>query len=106
MDTHGNGAQPVSVRILDKEYLVACGMEEVAELRLSAQYLDQRMKEIRDSGKVVGTDRIAVMAALNIAHDLLKSHTFTEQESNAMMTRIRNLQDKIEAALERANPAP
>ena len=61
----------VTVRILDKEYQVSCPPEEVDELTASARMLDQRMAEIRDAGKVFGLDRIAVMAALNIAHEFL-----------------------------------
>ena len=62
----------VSVKILDKEYQVACQPEEVDELAASARYLDKQMKAIRDSGKVLGLDRVAVMAALNVTHDYLK----------------------------------
>ena len=57
-------ARPLSVRILEKEYFVACGPDERTELLDSAELLNGRMKEIRDSGKIVGLDRIAVMAAL------------------------------------------
>ena len=60
----------MSVRILEKEYIVACAPEERTELLDSAEYLNGRMREIRDSGKIVGLDRIAVMAALNLAHEL------------------------------------
>ena len=62
----------VSVRMLDKEYQVACPAEERSDLLDSAEYLDAKMREIRDTGKVVGLDRIAVMAALNIANELIK----------------------------------
>ena len=62
----------VSVRILEKEYQVNCPEEEVDELTASARYLDAQMRGIRDSGKVLGLDRMAVMAALNIANDLLR----------------------------------
>jgi cell division protein ZapA len=58
----------VSVRILEKEYFVACSHEERADLLDSAELLNGKMREIRDSGKVVGLDRIAVMAALNLAN--------------------------------------
>ena len=61
-------ARPLSVRILEKEYMVACQPEERNELLDSAEFLNGRMREIRDSGKIVGLDRIAVMAALNLAH--------------------------------------
>ena len=62
----------VSVRILEKEYQVACLPEERSELLDSAEYLNVKMREIRDAGNIVGLDRIAVMAALNLAHELLK----------------------------------
>jgi len=61
----------VSVRILDKEYQVACPASERTDLLDSAEILNKKMREIRDSGRIVGLDRIAVMAALNMANDLL-----------------------------------
>ncbi len=61
----------VSVRILDKEYQVACPASERTDLLDSAEALNAKMLEIRDSGRIVGLDRIAVMAALNMANDLL-----------------------------------
>jgi cell division protein ZapA len=94
-----SGANVVSVHILDKEYRIACPPEEHEELLRSANYLSKKMKEIRDSGKVIGTDRIAVMAALNISHDLLKAQSETEVNSSTLGSRIRNLQNKIDAAL-------
>ena len=62
----------VSVRLLDREYQVACPSEERSDLLDSAEYLDAKMREVRDSGKVVGLDRIAVISALNIANELIK----------------------------------
>ena len=61
----------ISVRILDKEYQVACPPSERTDLLDSAEVLNTKMREIRDSGRIVGLDRIAVMAALNMANDLL-----------------------------------
>ncbi|MFV8819097.1 cell division protein ZapA [Haliea sp. E17] len=63
----------VTVKILDKEYQVACPEEQEAELIVSAKYLDKQMRSIRDSGKVIGLERIAVMAALNISYELLQA---------------------------------
>ncbi|MCB2261697.1 MAG: cell division protein ZapA [Candidatus Thiosymbion ectosymbiont of Robbea hypermnestra] len=60
----------VSVHILDKEYLVSCVPDEEAGLRETARMLDQRMREIRKTGRILGGDRIAVMAALNIIYEL------------------------------------
>ena len=67
----------VSVRILEKEYQVACPANERTDLLDSAELLNAKMREIRDSGKVVGLDRIAVMAALNMANELLKVQSLT-----------------------------
>ena len=66
-------ADTVAVSILGKEYQVACPAEQHAELLLSARYLDEQMRAIRATGKVIGLERIAVMAALNIAHELLRT---------------------------------
>ena len=68
----------VSVRILEKEYQVACPASERTDLLDSAEMLNTKMREIRDSGKVVGLDRIAVMAALNMANELLQTRAKDE----------------------------
>ena len=79
MSTKGNSssAAPLTleVTIFGREYKVACNENERAELAEAVAYLDRKMREIRDRGKVAGIDRIAVMAALNIAHDLLRERT-------------------------------
>ena len=64
---------PVTVTILDKEYRVSCQENEKSELIASAQYLDEKMKSLRDSAGVVGADRLAVITALNIAHEMLQA---------------------------------
>jgi cell division protein ZapA len=66
-------ATTFSVTILDKEYQVACPPEQQADLLLSARHLDEQMRAIRSTGKVIGLERIAVMAALNISHELLQA---------------------------------
>lgn len=63
----------VIVNILDKEYQVACPPEQKDELVQSAHYLDSQMLKIREAGKVIGLERITVMAALNISHELLQA---------------------------------
>lgn len=75
MTTQNNGrpSKSFSVRILDKEYHIACPPEAEGDLQLSAQYLDRQMKSIRRTGKVVGLERIAVMAGLNTSYELLKA---------------------------------
>lgn len=68
----------VEVNILDKEYLVSCPPDARDALRESARHLDAKMREIRATGKVFGTERIAVMAALNITHEMLEQSTMSE----------------------------
>ncbi|MDQ6916325.1 MAG: cell division protein ZapA [Pseudomonadota bacterium] len=63
----------LDVSILGREYRVACRESERDELLQAVQFVDRRMREIRDSGKITGTERIAVMAGLNIAHELLRA---------------------------------
>jgi cell division protein ZapA len=63
----------VKVQILGKEYPISCPEEEQHDLLLAARYLDDKMRKIRNAGRVIGTERIAVMAALNIAHELLQT---------------------------------
>ena len=62
----------IDVTIFGRQYKVACNEDERAELAEAVAHLDKKMREIRDRGKVAGVDRIAVMAALNIMHDLLR----------------------------------
>jgi cell division protein ZapA len=66
-------ANTVKVKILDKEYQVACPEDQEEDLTMSAKYLDKQMRKIRDTGKVIGVERIAVMAALNIGYELVQA---------------------------------
>jgi cell division protein ZapA len=90
----------VSVRILEKEYQFACPSDEQNDLLRSAEYLNARMKQIRDAGGVVGTDRIAVMAALNLANDLLKGRNKDQSHETRVGARLKTLRERVEAALE------
>lgn len=91
----------VSVRILEKEYHVSCPLEERAALLDSAEYLNRRMREIRDSGKVVGLDRIAVMAALNIVNELLQARGRDEGTESDLAQRVKAMRERVESALVR-----
>jgi len=91
----------VSVRILEKEYQVACTVDERAALLDSAEYLNSEMKKIRESGKVIGLDRIAVIAALNMANELLKLRSRDTTVESDVVNRIRILRERVEASLER-----
>ncbi len=96
--THQDQAR-VSVRIMEKEYVVACPYDERSALLDAAEFLNSRMREIRDSGKVVGLDRIAVMAALNLAHEYLKGKDRESRLDNGVGQRVRALRERVESAL-------
>ena len=94
----------VTVRILEKEYHVACPAQEKAALLASAELLNVKMREIRDSGKVVGLDRIAVMAALNMANELLHSKARDKVLEDTVGTRLKLISDRVESALGTSKP--
>ena len=91
----------VSVRLLDREYQVACPADERSDLLDSAEYLDAKMKEVRDSGKVVGLDRIAVISALNIANELMKLKRNGTSLDGDVGAKLKSLRERVESALER-----
>lgn len=92
----------LDVTILGREYKVACKEGERAELAEAVAFLDRRMREIRDAGKIAGLDRIAVMAALNIAHDMLRERRAGAKpnggsvDAEAAQRRIRAMQSAID----------
>ncbi|HZD53415.1 MAG TPA: cell division protein ZapA [Woeseiaceae bacterium] len=90
----------ISVRILEKEYQVSCPANERTDLLDSAELLNARMREIRDSGKVVGLDRIAVMAALNMANELLHARARDRELEGAVGNRLRLMSDRVESVLQ------
>jgi len=91
----------VSVRLLDREYQVACPVDERSDLLDSAEFLDAKMREIRDSGKVAGLDRIAVISALNLANELIKLRRQGSSLDVDVGARLKSLRERVEAALER-----
>ena len=96
----------IAIQILDKEYMVACPPEEREDLIESARYLDERMRETRDAGKVLGTERMAVMTALNIVHELLQHQREKADTERSFNSLLDGLQSKIEAALTREDSQP
>ena len=96
-----NKTTPVSIRILDKDYRIACPAEEQDSLIKASIYLNEKMNEIKDNGKLIGNERVAVMAALNITHELLQMNTEGKPlgDSNTLRQHIQQLQDKVEHAL-------
>lgn len=91
--------KPVSVNILDKEYLISCPDEEREQLHTAVTFLNMKLKEVKDSGKVIGSERIAVMTALNVAHELLAYKRDNEDYTSSVDSTIRRLQNKIDEAL-------
>jgi len=89
----------VSVRILDKEYQIACPLNERTDLFDSAEILNAKMLEIRDSGRVVGLDRIAVMAALNMANDLIHAQARDRALDGDLSGRLKLISDRVENVL-------
>ena len=89
----------VTIKILDKDYRIACPADEQEGLLASARLLDQRMREIRMSGKVIGTDRIAVLAALNLAHELVQLQRAQAGEDTDVSRRLSRLQERVAETL-------
>jgi len=92
----------LDVSILGHEYRVACKESERDELLQAVQFLDQRMREIRDSAKVAGSERIAVMAALNIAHELLRAKSAAPATSGFDSAGIQRRISAMQTAIDRA----
>ena len=95
--------KPASVTILDKEYLIACSDEERELLNDAASLLNDKMQELKISGKVVGSERIAVLAALNIAHEMLAYKKANESYTSNVDGTILRLRSKIDDALMKGN---
>ena len=89
----------ITIRILEKEYQVSCPAEEKANLLASVELLNKKMREIRDSGKVIGLDRIAIMAALNLANELLKRVGDDRQLKDVFGPRVRAMSARLDEAL-------
>lgn len=88
----------LKIRLLDKEFQVNCKPDERAALEASAQLLNKKMQEIRRGSNIVGLERISVMAALNLAHDLLQANN-TASESGEASQRMSVMESKLDAVL-------
>ena len=88
----------LSINILDKEYRVACPEEEKESLLASASVLNKRLRDIKNKGAVLGTERIAIMAALNLSHEMLNGKAI-EQQHTELNDRIDSLSDKIDGTI-------
>lgn len=92
--------QPVNIKLLDREYTVGCGPDELDSLMSAAKLLDGKMREIRGGNRMAALDRVAVLAALNLAHELQllrKATEGTDRELTQVLGRLhRKLDDLIE----------
>ena len=89
----------VQVKILDKEYQVNCPPADQEALLKSAKYLDENMRKIKERGNIHGAEKIAVMAALNITHDMLKKNRAINEARHTTAEHVKDIEDKINLAL-------
>jgi len=94
-----NNSIPVTVRIADKEYKISCPEGEHESLLASARRVSDDMKAMRESGKALGSEKIAVMVALNIAHELLNAKVSSNNDDAYLSERLDSLQQTIDKAL-------
>ncbi len=90
---------PVTVRLLDREFLVSCGEEERAGLLAAAGLLDGKLRELRGVTRTVGFDRLAVLAALSLTHDLVQLRERHAERERELLHSLGLLRRKLEAAL-------
>jgi cell division protein ZapA len=98
--------KPITVTIMDKEYVVGCAEDERESLFASVEFLNRKLREQRDSGKVIGSERVAVMAALNIAHEYLDYRRRHDTSTSDIGEGIERIHRKIESALVRGERTP
>lgn len=91
--------KPVTVNIMGAEYHVSSPEEEIPQLEMAAKDLDRRMRDIKKSGRIVGIERIAVMAALNLAYELLQSGHMDSETSELINNKINKLSSDIDSVL-------
>jgi len=95
-----NNSIPVTVRIADKEYKISCPEGEHESLLASARRVSDDMKAMRKSGKALGSEKIAVMVALNIAHELINAEGSSNNDDAKLLERIESLQQSVNKTLE------
>jgi cell division protein ZapA len=89
----------LDVTIMGREYRVACKPDEKQELLDAVTYVDKQMRQIRDTGKQNNAERVAVMTALNVAHELLKVRVAGNVDLGGLRRRIQDMQSMIDATL-------
>ncbi|MEZ7831534.1 MAG: cell division protein ZapA [Gammaproteobacteria bacterium] len=89
----------VQVKIMDKEYQVNCPPSDKEALIKSARYLDENMSKIKGRGNIHGVEKIAVMAALNITHDMLRKNRLINETRHATAQQVQGIETKIDSAI-------
>jgi len=89
----------VQVKIMDKEYQVNCPPSDQEALIKSARYLDENMRKIKDRGNIHGVEKIAVMAALNITHDMLRKNKLINETRHSTAQQVQGIETKIDSAI-------
>lgn len=91
--------KPVTISILDKQYLISCDDSEREQLHTAVTFLNTKMLDMKNSGKVIGSERIAVMTALNLAHELLAYKRENDDYTSSVGSTVQRLRSKIDEAL-------
>jgi cell division protein ZapA len=89
----------IEVSVLDRTLRIACNEEEKPDLLKAVEYLDAKMREIRNGGRILGSERIALMAALNITHELLLLRSARGFDIEAFKRRMQNMAASIDEAM-------
>lgn len=92
-----NPGEAITIEILDKQYTVSCPPEEKQDLLESARILNERLREVRGGGKVLGTERMAVMTALNVIHE----YTLLQKAQAQVDGTLERVRGKISEAISR-----
>lgn len=99
-------SRPVNINILDKEYLISCTDDEREQLHLAVEFLNDKLLQLKNGGKVIGTERIAVMTALNLASELLQYKHQNSVYNDQVDSTIKRLNSKIEGVLDKDHQLP
>lgn len=98
-------ARPVTVSILDKDYTVACSDDERTALLEAVDFLDTRMRELREGGRLLGAERVAVMTALNIVHEFLELRRSSQRLRSHDSDILQRVDAKLAALVEQTRPS-
>lgn len=99
MSRPANAANTVSIRLLGNEYQIACPPDEEQALRASAEQLDKQMRDIREKSQIIGLERVAVMAALNLSHELMQLKESKEAKDTGSHEAMQRMNGKLDSAL-------